>query len=286
MRNMDKIAIITDSTSDLSGVLVAENKNLRVIPLKVNFQEETYTEGVDITNEEFYEKLEKAEVLPTTSQPSPGEFIALYEELLAEGYDSIISIHISDHMSGTRQSANIAGEKIKDKIKNFKTIDSKSVSSGAGALTIYALDVLKQENDFSKAIERIEKGRDNADLIALVDTLKYLEKGGRIGKASALLGSLLSVKPILTTEDGVIINKDKVRSRKRGLEYIVKYLIEKKATNEDLIVSLVHAQAEQEAMKLADRLDKELGIKVKNISEIGAVVGTHIGPGAILIGVA
>lgn len=282
---MDKIAIITDSTSDLPMEFVESKKNLRVIPLKVNFQEESYTEGVDITKDEFYEKLEGCQVLPTTSQPSPGEFISLYESLIEEGYDSIISIHISDKLSGTRQSAKIAGGQMGDKLKNFKTIDSKSVSSGAGTLTLMALEIAEKEKEFDKVVEEIEKARDNTEILALVDTLKYLEKGGRIGKAKALLGSLLSIKPILGMEDGIIVDKDKVRSRRRGMEYIVKYLSDRKNSNQELKISIVHSKAEEEAIKLSEKIEKETGVETEYISEIGSVVGTHIGMGALIIGI-
>ena len=279
---MGKIAIVTDSTADLPKEFV-KTGNITVVPLKVNFQDKSYTEGVDITNKEFYEKLEQSEALPTTSQPSPADFIEKYNELISEGYDSIIGIHISDKMSGTRQSALIAGQELDDSLKNFRAFDSKQVSAGTAVIVAAAAESVAKGKSFEDVCMDIEAAIENARLFALVDTLKYLEKGGRIGKARAIVGSLLNIKPVLTTVDGEIVDKDKVRTRKKGFQMLVDLVREQKNVQNELRIAICHSQIPEEAQKLEETLCQELGVKVEFIAEIGSVVGTHIGPGALFI---
>jgi DegV family protein with EDD domain len=280
---MNRIAIVTDSTADLP-VDTAKNNNITIVPLKVNFQDKSYVEGVDITNQEFYEKLEKAQNLPTTSQPSPADFIQKYEELIAAGYDSIISIHISDKLSGTRQSALIAGNEIADKVKNFKAIDSRQVTVGIGIIVKAAAESAASGKSFDEVVTDTEQEVAKADLFALVDTLKYLEKGGRIGKARAIAGSLLNIKPILTMREGEIVDKEKVRTRKKGIAELVELAKNHKDARGNIRYAISHSLALDEAEKLEETIYQETGAKAEFISEVGSVVGTHIGPGALFIG--
>ncbi len=279
---MNRIAIVTDSTADLPIDLAIKN-NITVVPLKVNFQDKSYTEGVDITNQEFYEKLEKAELLPTTSQPSPADFMKKYEDITEDGYDSIISIHISDKLSGTRQSATIAGNELGEKIRNFSAVDSMQVTVGIGLVIKIAAESAAQNKSYEEVLEDTRKAVENIKLYALVDTLKFLEKGGRIGKARAIAGSLLNIKPILTMKNGEIVDKDKVRTRKRGIAEIVSLAKEYKESNGTIRYAISHSLALDEALKLEETLFSEVGVKSEFISEVGSVVGTHIGPGALFI---
>lgn len=279
---MNRIAIVTDSTADLP-IEIAKEYNITVVPLKVNFQDKSYTEGVDITNQEFYEKLEKADLLPTTSQPSPADFIAKYDELIENGYDSIISIHISDKLSGTRQSATIAGSELSEKITNFSTVDSMQVTVGIGLVVKIAAESAAQNKSYDEVLADTKQAVENVKLYALVDTLKYLEKGGRIGKARAIAGSLLNIKPILTMNNGEIVDKDKVRTRKKGIAEIVDLAKKFKDTNGTIRYAISHSMALDEAKKLEETLLAEVGVKSEFISEVGSVVGTHIGPGALFI---
>lgn len=279
---MNRIAIVTDSTADLP-IEIAKEHNITVVPLKVNFQDKSYTEGVDITNQEFYEKLEKADLLPTTSQPSPADFIAKYDELIENGYDSIISIHISDKLSGTRQSATIAGSELSEKITNLSTVDSMQVTVGIGLVVKIAAESAAQNKSYDEVLADTKQAVENVKLYALVDTLKYLEKGGRIGKARAIAGSLLNIKPILTMNNGEIVDKDKVRTRKKGIAEIVDLAKKFKDTNGTIRYAISHSMALDEAKKLEETLLAEVGVKSDFISEVGSVVGTHIGPGALFI---
>ena len=279
---MGKIAIVTDSTADLPKEIAKKNA-ITVVPLKVNFQDKNYTEGVDITNQEFYEKLEESNTLPTTSQPSPSDFSKAYEDLLQQNYDSIISIHISDKLSGTRQSALIGGSELGEKISNFIGINSQQVGIGTGLITIIAAESAAQKKGFDQVLEDINSAIENIQLYVLVDTLKYLEKGGRIGKAQAIAGSLLSIKPILTMKDGEIVDKDKVRTRKKGILEIIDLAKKYKEANGKIRYVISHSMALEDAQKLDKSLYSELGVRSEFISEVGSVVGTHIGPGALFI---
>lgn len=279
---MEKIAIVTDSTADLSGQALVD-KNITIVPLKVNFGEETFIEGIDITNSQFFTRLEEAEDLPTTSQPSPGDFIKIYQGLIDQGYDSIISIHLSDKMSGTRQSAEIAASEMADKIKNFAAIDSRHITAGIGLIAIKAAESVLVGKSFDHVLEDIEEVKSKLNLFGLVDTLKYLEKGGRIGKARALAGSLLNVKPILAMEDGIIVDIDKVRTRKKGISELAGRAIEFFAKEESLRYLVSHSQALEDALKLEEEIFAKTGKKAEYISEVGVVVGTHIGPGALFL---
>lgn len=279
---MNRIAIVTDSTADLPKEIAKKNA-ITVVPLKVNFQDKNYTEGVDITNQEFYEKLEESNTLPTTSQPSPSDFSKAYEDLLQQNYDSIISIHISDKLSGTRQSALIGGSELGKKISNFIGINSQQVGIGTGLITIIAAESAAQKKGFDQVLEDINSAIENIQLYVLVDTLKYLEKGGRIGKAQAIAGSLLSIKPILTMKDGEIVDKDKVRTRKKGILEIIDLAKKYKEANGKIRYVISHSMALEDAQKLDKSLYSELGVRSEFISEVGSVVGTHIGPGALFI---
>lgn len=279
---MNRIAIVTDSTSDLPKEIARKNA-ITVVPLRVNFQDKNYTEGVDITNEEFYEKLEESENLPTTSQPSPSDFFEQYEKLIKEGYDSIISIHISDKLSGTRQSALIGGSELGGKISNFTGIDSQQVGVAAGLISIIAAESAAQKKGYDQVLEDVNSAINNIQIYVLVDTLKYLEKGGRIGKARAIAGSLLSIKPILTMVDGEIVDKEKVRTRKRGIIELIDLVKKYKEAKGSVRYVISHSMALEEAQKLEEGLFSELGVKSDFISEVGSVVGTHIGPGALFI---
>lgn len=279
---MNKIAIVTDSTADLP-IEIAKENDITIVPLKVTFETRSYTEGVDITNREFYEKLEEAKELPTTSQPSPADFLKKYEDLIQKGYDSIIGIHISDKLSGTRQSGMVAESEIDEKLNNFIAIDSKQVTVGIGLVAIIAAESVALNKSFEEVTEDINVAIENIETFALVDTLKYLEKGGRIGKAQAIAGSLLNIKPILTLVDGEIVDKEKVRTRKKGVLELISFAKKYKTEKNSIRYVISHSLALEEALKLEEALYSEVGVKSDFISEVGSVVGTHIGPGALFI---
>lgn len=221
---MGKVRIVTDSTSDIPEE-VKKRLGISVVPLKVLFGEETFLDAVTITSEQFYEKLAQSSVLPTTSQPSPNEFSEVYERLIAEDADSpIISIHLSAALSGTYQSAVIAHSMLEQEA-DITIIDSKSASYGFGLRVVRAAEMAQAGESKERIIEEIERLERSTNLYFLVDTLEYLQKGGRIGKASALIGSILNIKPILSLDkEGVVLAVDKVRGSKKAMARIIELL--------------------------------------------------------------
>ncbi|HTY82477.1 MAG TPA: DegV family protein, partial [Dehalococcoidales bacterium] len=193
------VKVVTDTLSDISFDLAAK-LGVTVIPLYVRFGEEIYKDRVEITPEDFYRRLVNEPKLPSTTQPSPNDFLEVYQKLSAET-DEILVVTISSKMSGTYQSACQARDLVKGKVK-IEVVDSLQVALGEGLLVIAAVNAINKGANLAQAAEVVRKGINRMHVVCYFDTLKYLAKGGRIGKASGLIGSLLSVKPILCTKDG------------------------------------------------------------------------------------
>ncbi len=276
---MGKINIVTDSTADLPESLIKE-LNITVVPLKVSFGDKVYREGIDISAKTFFEKLGQSTELPRTSQPSPGEFQEIYRELACDG-SSIISIHLSSHLSGTCQSAQLAKSSLPH--LDITVVDSKQVSMGLGMIVLAAARAAKDGKTEIEILASIEKIIRKMQTYIVVDTLEYLKKGGRIGKASALMGTVLNIKPILTIEDGIITPFEKTRGKAKAIERIIELVKEFSDKNGLIRSAIVHADALDEAVDLHGKLITGIKYCELIISEIGAVVGTHGGPGTIVV---
>jgi DegV family protein with EDD domain len=276
---MGTIRIATDSTADLPPSLIKQY-DIAVIPLKVIFGEKVYREGADITPQEFYKKLETSSKLPTTSQPSPGEFQDFYEELTKDG-SSVISIHISSLLSGTCQSAGIAASGLSG--SDITVIDSKLVCMALGLVVLSAARAVKAGKSKEQIIKAIHAMIDKVQTYFVVDTLEYLERGGRIGKASALLGTMLNIKPILTLQDGMIAPFEKIRGKGKALERIMESAKDYAEKNGSLRCAILHANVIDDAVKFHQRISTELKCSEIIIGDVGAVVGTHAGPGTITL---
>jgi len=273
---MSKIAIVTDSTCDLPKKVV-EKYNISVVPLNVHFGEETFLDGIDLQSDEFFQKLINSDIHPTTSQPSVGRFLETYNDLL-KTYDYIISIHISDKLSATFNTALQASNQLSN--KKIQIIDSKNGTLGLGSLVHKIAMLNESEDDFDSLVTKSQNLVEKAEFFGLVPTLEYLAKGGRIGKAQNFFGSLLKVKPILSAVNGEIDSVGKVRTLNKGIDYIVDIVRENKI--ETLFV--VHANYLERANLLIEKLDGIIDKKNIVISEFGPVVGTHLGPGAFGVG--
>lgn len=275
---MSKVKIVVDSTSDIP-LEIRERLGITMIPLKVHFGEETLLDAVTINAEQFYEKLIASPVLPTTSQPSPLEFTQVYEQILQEEPKAaIISIHLASVLSGTYQSATIAQSMLEGEA-DITVIDSRSASYGIGLQALRAAEMAQQGHTKDEILAEIERLREGLQLYFLVDTLEYLQKGGRIGKAAALFGSLLNIKPILTLDDaGQVMPKEKVRGSKKAISRIVELLKEEFGTD---AVHLTLAWTNQRSIteELGERIKKELNVKDISYTTVGSVIGTHTGPG-------
>ncbi|MDO4281621.1 MAG: DegV family protein [Peptococcaceae bacterium] len=284
---MNKIAIVTDSTADIPNHLV-QDLNIKVIPLTVHYGGKSYLDRVDISNEDFYRYIATAKTLPTTSQPSPAQYVDVYRACKAEGATKILSIHISSEMSGTSQGAKMAADLVKDEI-DVEVIDSRTVTMGLGLQVVTIAQYIRQnpEVEWEALLARIETIKKNTRILFLLDTLDNLQKGGRIGKASYLVGSVLNIKPILIVEDGVIAPYEKVRGRKfeKTVNHLVDTICGVIDPEKPLYCDLGFNNAEYLEIfknKLLPALDSKRKAPTTNVGDfqIGSVVTTHIGLGA------
>lgn len=272
-----KIAIVTDSTSDLPPQLV-KSRSITVVPLTLNFEGRSLLDGVDIRPSEFYRKLPDATTHPTTSQPAPGRFAETYSSLLAD-HTAIVSIHISQKLSGTYASA-VQGAEMIDSSRVI-VIDSELVSMSLGLVTLAASQLASQGQDVSAIVEKVTSMRDQVQTYFSVATLEFLRRGGRIGRASALLGSVLQVKPVLCIRDGLVTPLERVRTFDRALNRIVE-LTRDVDRGKGLCVIVGHADAEADAERVAREL--EAMAETLMIQPLGPVVGAHAGPGVVGVG--
>ena len=277
---MSKIAIVTDSTAYIPKEIL-QGLPVFIIPLHVIWGDETYRDNVDITQKVFYEKLGSSKIMPSTSQPSPQEFVELYEKIAKE-YDEILSIHISSQLSGTVDSA-IQAKNILSKLK-IEVIDSKSTSMGLGFLVLTAARYVQAGENLQRCKEFIESARNRVRIFFILRTLEFLKRGGRIGSASALLGAALNLKPILMVEDGVIKPFAKVRTMQKALIRLTEILKENIEGKAPVHLAIIQAEAEDDAAFLQNEITKNL--KNVDIAElvmagISPVIGTHAGPGAV-----
>ena len=278
---MSKIRIVTDSTADLNQELV-EQYGIKVVPLEVLVEGTAYKDKVDITNEEFYKILRAVKELPTTSQPSPAVFADAYRELAAEGAEHIISIHISSELSGTYQSSVLASGMVADTV-TVHNFDSRTATMGLGLIVLSAARMVeagKPLEDILAALRQIIAG---TNIYFLLDSLDNLHKGGRIGKASHLFGSLLNFTPVLNLSDGVISAYEKVRGNKdnKALERLIEILAEKIDPSRKLYCTMGYCDNRETAEYIVERLRGHVDCDEFVYLQIGNVVATHIGMGAV-----
>ncbi len=268
--------IVSDSTADLPESLIDEY-GIEIVPLKVHFGEEVFLDWSELKPEEFYHKLANTDILPRTSQPSPADFVKKYKELGVD--ETIISIHISSELSGTYQSAIMAKEMLPE--KDIYIIDSKLASMAHGMVVIEAARAVKEGKTKEEVLELIDTLLNRVKIYFIVDTLEYLQKNGRIGRAQALLGSLLNIKPILTLVDGIVTPKEKARGRTKALDKVVKICKDEFGTDQKVKVALIHANVLNEALKLKGIAEEVFQFDEAIISELGSVIGSHTGPSAV-----
>ena len=273
------IRIITDSTSDISKEQAAKS-GITIVPLKVIFSDREYKEGVEITIEGFYEKLVQAEKLPTTSQPSPDDFLGYFNEAKEAG-DSVIVMLISGKLSGTVQSAMIAKEMAD--YQDIHIIDSNTTITGLRILVEHAVKLREEGKAAAEIADTILKLTDKVVLLAMVDTLEYLHKGGRLSKSSAILGSLLKFKPIITVKDGVIGVVGKERGVNKGIAKMLETVDEYGEIDLDYPVNLGFTAEDSKCIILKDKLSEKYNLKDMRVFPVGCVVGTHAGPGACVL---
>ena len=272
-----KTAVVVDSTAYIPPALIQQH-NMHVIPLLVNWSGESLRDGVDIMPEDFYKRLATAKEMPSTSQPSAGEFYDLYSKI-AEEADSIISLHISSELSGTTASAHAAAKLMDD--FPIEIVDSLSTSMGLGYIALLTARAVEQGVDFKKAAADARAMIPKARLAFVVDTLEFLHRGGRIGGAQRLFGSMLSIKPLLELQKGRIEPLDKVRTKRKAVQRLIDLVVEDCAGKSKIHLAAADAGAPQEAQSMADELQKRLNPTELYVTSISPVIGTHTGPGTL-----
>jgi DegV family protein with EDD domain len=268
------IAIVTDSSSDIPHE-EAERLRIAVVPLTIRFGDEEFVDRVDLSSEEFWAKCKASATLPETAAPSPGAFKAAFDEAQAAGADGVVCITLSSKLSGTYQSAVTAAQSMAP--FPVEVIDSMSVTLPLGLLSMDAAELAARGAGLAEIVASTVATLERLDVLFTLDTLEHLKKGGRIGSAQALLGSMLSIKPILNLKDGVVHEAGRQRTRAKSLDYLVKAAAEA-APFERL--AIVHGEAPELAV-LAERLGALESDSPLIMGDVGPVVGTHAGPGVV-----
>jgi DegV family protein with EDD domain len=279
---MSIVKIVTDSTADIPLEL-REKLGIEMVPLKVTFGSDSYLDGVTIGGDEFYDKLASSSALPTTSTPSPIEFVEAYQRILDRNPGAtIISFHISSVLSGTYQSAVLATSLIEGD-PDITVVDSKSASSGLGLRVVAAAKMAQAGKTKLEIMTEMDRLQRQTRLYFMVDTLEYLQKGGRIGKAAALFGSILNIKPILSLdEEGMVIAVDKVRGSKKAMQRIVELLKDRFGADPVHIV-IAWSKNKEPAMDLTELIKSQFNVRDVDFTTLGAVIGTHVGPGTAAV---
>jgi DegV family protein with EDD domain len=269
------VRVVTDSACDLPPE-VCERLGIEVVPLTIRFGDREYVDRKELTTDAFWQQLETASVLPETAAPSVGAFEEAFRALHAEGADGIVCVNLSASLSATMQSAQVAAKAL-DGLCPIEVIDSQSASMGIGNLTLYAARRAAEGADVTTISNEVVDRRSRQRLFATLDTLEYLKKGGRIGGARAMLGSMLSIKPIITVVDGAVEEGGKVRTRSKALQFVIDKIPEGNVES----ICVLHSAAAADVDSFIEKVQPKVPGAEMIVGRIGPVVGVHVGPGAI-----
>lgn len=269
------VKIIVDSTADM---IPSVESRVGIVPLTVHFGEKEYISGVDIDKMRFYELLAESDVLPTTSQPTPFSFGKAFEEAVEAGHE-VVCITCSGRLSGTNQSANIAADDFDGKVT---VVDSNTIATSMGLLAQYALELADQGMSAAEIVAALEQKKDKVRLLALVDTLEYLKKGGRVSPTVAFAGGLLNIKPLITVADGEIKVLGKARGNKQGNNLMNQEAV-KQGIDRNMPMLVAYTGTGDELLKKYMAESTELVDPQTPVVMVGSVVGTHAGPGAVAL---
>jgi DegV family protein with EDD domain len=268
------VRVVTDSACDLPPEMCAE-LGIEVVPLTIRFGDREYVDRVELTGDEFWRQLETSSVLPETAAPSVGAFEETFRRLHDEGADGIVCVNLSAHLSATMQSAQVAAKAL-DGLCPIEIVDSATASIGIGILALRAARRAAEGADVTTIARDLTERRDREKLFATLDTLEYLRRGGRIGGAQAMLGSMLSIKPIITVIDGAVEQAGKVRTRSKAMQFIVDKIPEGKVES----ICVMHSGA-TDIDEFLDMVQPKVSGAEIVVGRIGPVVGVHVGPRAI-----
>lgn len=272
------VAVVTDSTACLPSA-VLPHPNITVVPLPVTINGVSGSEGVDVTPADIVKAFELRRIELSTSRPAPGELFEVYKSLFDRGFSGIVSIHLSTKLSGTCEAAQLAAREFGDRVQ---VVDSANAGMGMGFCVLAARDAAASGASIGTVADVAKHARTATQTFFYVDTLEFLRRGGRISAASALLGTALSVKPILHVDSGRVMLRDKVRTSTRALSRLEDLVLEA-GQDQHVDVAVHHLQAPERAKELAERLALKFGDRIHqtHISEVGAVVAAHCGPGLL-----
>jgi DegV family protein with EDD domain len=276
MSTKKKVAVVTDGACSLTPAQGLQY-GVHVVPVHLNFGDKNFQVGVNLDAKEFYTLLRASKKLPTTAQPTAQDFIDVYSKLAQEA-EEIVTVTISDKMSATLQSALMANEQFKD--VPVHVVNSENVSLGFGMMAIAARAAAENGKSAKEVVELLERIKQNMNLFFTVETLEYLHKGGRIGGATAFLGSALAIKPILYVKEGRIEPLERARTRKRAVARLFE-LVEEKIGAKETHFAVLHCEAESEAREFGVQLRAKFNCADLMIAEAGPVIGTHAGPGTL-----
>lgn len=274
----NQVKIVTDSTLDLSKEEI-KDLGVTVVPLSVTIDGKSYLDGVDITSSEFIKLLVKAKEVPQSSQPSAGSFMEIYDEL-GKGGSPVLSIHMTNGMSGTYASAKTASEMTD---KDVTVIDSQFISVALGFQVKEAAKMANEGKSVEEILKRLDKVRKNSSLYLMVDTLEYLVKGGRIGRGRAFLGSLMKIKPIASLDDGVYTPATKVRTHLQMINFMKKRFQEEASGKVVKGIGIAQIEAKDLANQVKEAINEVSGFEDISIIETTPIVSTHTGPGALAL---
>jgi len=275
---MGRVSVVTDSSADIPAE-TAKALGIRMIPLNVMFGRQVFRDRVDITPQQFYRMLRQSTELPTTSQPSAGDFLEVYRELGQSARD-IISIHLSAHLSGTLESAHMAKVQL-DLPVDIHIIDSRTTSMGLGFVALAAAEMAQRGLDAAEIVQHLNALIPRMNVLFVVDTLEYLHRGGRIGGAERLLGSVLGIKPLLHICDGRIDALEKARTKRGAVARLLDIMETRIGTEQAACIAVVHGDAEMEAIALRDLIQERFHCKEPHICELCPALGVHTGPGLV-----
>ena len=271
------VKIVTDSSADLPAQLVQE-LGITVVPLYVRFGDKVYRDRVDISEDEFYQRLSHDPIHPSTIQPTPQDFADVYQKLSPEA-DGIVSIHISAKLSGTCNSA-LQGKEMIEKVCPIEVVDSQTLTMALGMISVMAAKSANMGKGLEEVVAEVRQAIPATHLLGLLDTLKYVLLGGRIGKAQALIGSILNVKPLLSLQDGETVPASRARTRSKGIDRLFNFA--KSASNiQDLAIA--YNTTPDEAQALGERIGTIFTKERIKLARIGPMLGVHMGPGALIV---
>jgi DegV family protein with EDD domain len=272
------VRVVTDSAADIPADLAA-SKNVTVVPLSVRFGDDSYKSGVELSEHDFWDKLKTSSQPPATAAPSAGDFQETFTKLVEQGATGIVSVHLSSKLSATYQSAAVAAQEVKD--VPIEVVDTLAVSAGTGLLALLASERADEGASAADIASELTTLRAQIRLYGVLDTLEYLRRGGRIGGAQAMLGTMLKVKPVISLEDGVVEPAHRVRTRVKALEYVAGQIAEQKDNISRLVVITGEATDTDQFVAM---LEPSIKVPPSDVWSFGPIVGTHAGPG--IIGVA